>query len=483
MNILIVDVGTSSMRGILYCDDGKKILIRRIKYRPVYRQNGWVEQPASDFSGALTELLKAASSGGTDVDAVAVTAQRSSVIPVDKEGLPLADAIMWQDNRTLEIGKELHAYNQRVKYLSGASINPVFSGSKMLWLKRNKPQIYNKAFKLVNIPEYLLHLMTGEFVSDHTYGSRSNLMNIRSREWDKELLEIFELDEKYLCRLTSPGDIAGYLTPSYAAVTGMRSGIPVISSGGDQQCAAIGNGAYKNGNISVVTGTGAFLATTCDNVPEDLEEDMICNCASVRGKYIIEANVLTCCSAFDWFCRNFYGCESIDYEGINRDLEGIYENISDCIVLPYFQGKYSSGDKPVKAFIGNITLGTEKRELLKAILEGIFMEIDNNMCKMKKYIDINCAYISGGLTNSRVMNQMQADIYGMPLYRMNDAESTALGAFLAARQGLGLGTVEDEFLRFQNLSGVEKYDHNIDMHKKYLAKKDFMNCLYKKIYG
>lgn len=483
MKILVIDVGTSSMRGILYRENAEPVMMRQIKYHPCYGSGGEAEQPAQEFQDALKKIISQTAQEETQVEAIAITAQRSSVVPVDQYGTALSNVVMWQDTRNSEICRRLGAHDARVSYLSGAVVNSVFSGSRMRWIKEACPGLYQKAYKLLNIPEYLIHVMTGEFVSDYTYGSRSNLMNIRTKEWDSELLEIFGIERERLCRLVPPGSVVGSLTSSFAGETGMRSGIPVISAGGDQQCAAIGNGACREGAVSVITGTGAFLTAACDSVPDDMDAELIYNCSSVKEKYIVEANVLTCCSAVDWFCRNIYGWEQNDYEKLNRDLEEISGEKTECMILPYFQGKYAQADIPVRAHIANLTLATDRKELLKAMLEGIFLEIDSHIQRMRKYMRIDCAHISGGLTRSDVMNQMQANIYGMPLYRMDDAEATALGALLVALDSLGEVPLEEGTAHIQKMKKIKKYTFDEDIHQQYLETKRSMDRLYQKIYG
>ena len=152
---------------------------------------------------------------------------------------------------------------------------------------------------------------------------------------------------------------------------------------------------------------------------------------------MLEANVLTCASAFDWFRRMFYS-DPQDYALISRELaEACLEN-SDEIVLPFFQGRSFGGWNPdAKAYFGNITLSTTRGEMLKALLQGIFLEVYNGILAFEEYVPVREAYISGGMTKSGVMNQLQADIYGIRLHRGKNSESTALGALLSALTAMG----------------------------------------------
>lgn len=488
MNLLVIDIGTSSMRGILYREDGRKTLIGQIKYKPDYGENHAVEQKPGDFEDACVSILRKFTAGWEfsmgGIEAIVLTAQRSSVIPVDQDGKPLFPAIMWQDTRNREICRNLEEYNGEIRTRSGSNVNCVFSGGKMSWFKEEYPDLYKKTCKFVNIPEYLMHLMTGRYVTDYTYGSRSNLMNLHTCTWDQKLLALFGIEEGQLCELHAPGEILGRVTGEFSNRTGIPEGTAVISAGGDQQCAALGHGVYEAGRCSVTTGTGGYLIALSDVLPEQLSEDVIWNYSAVPGRYILEGSILTCCSAFDWFLRSFYDWEKPDYEKISRMLEKKYDKKSSCIVLPYFQGRSTPiWNAKAHATFHGIDLGQDREDLLKALLEGIFIEIDNNMDHFRRYVELTQVSISGGLTGSAVLNQMQADVYGIPLSRLLDAEATANGAFMSAAVRTGLcASLQEAFHLVTRHTRSDHYVPNADNHKTYIKLKQEMNRLYQQIY-
>ena len=228
MNVLVIDVGTSSMRGILFDHQGKCLTVKQEFYQATYLENSWVEQNPADWENALYSILKQsvaeAENMGEKIDAISITSQRSSVIPVDENIRPLSNAIMWQDKRTNHICESMEHLNDKVFSLCGSRINPVFSGSKMMWIREERPEIYAKTYKFMVIPDYLIYLMTGRICTDYTYGSRSLLMNIRTHEWDDELLEIFHVEKEKLCELTEVGSVCGHTTKAFAEITGGNPG-------------------------------------------------------------------------------------------------------------------------------------------------------------------------------------------------------------------------------------------------------------------
>lgn len=480
MSILVLDVGTTSMRGILYDHRGRKLAVHQVKNHPKFEENGIVSEPPTDWSGntyeIVSELMK--TDEAKDLEAISVTSQRSSIIPVDKDGNPLMDTIMWQDTRNREICAGLEKYNQKLFRITGSRVNSVFSGSKMTWVRENCPEIYPKVYKFVNIPEYIMHLMTGGYDSDYTYASRSGLMDLYTKKFDEEILGLYRVEKDLLCTLHEPGTIVGKTNDLFKEKAGCPTGIPVITAGGDQQCAAIGQGVTESGNVSIVAGTGGFIIATCDEVPKNLKDNVICNCSSIAGKYVIEANVLACSAAFDWFAHEIYGMDSIDYAFTEAELQKESEP-TDCLVIPYFKGRGTPDwNSDAKAMFANVTLATRRSEMLKAMMEGIFMELANHLDAFSDYTKLKHIYVSGGVTSSRFLNQLQADVYGKEIINRTDKEATAKGAFLVASVSLGL--YPDVNTAFQATSDQDAVIYQPDRKKylTYLDKRDRMNQLY-----
>lgn len=486
MNILVMDVGTSSMRGILFSYEGKMLSEKQVLYHAIYMENGWVEQNASDWKNALYRIVKEtvekAEENRWKIEAIVITSQRSSVIPMDKSFHPLRNAIMWQDKRTNEICEKLNSQNDRIFSLCGSRTNPVFSASKMTWIREEQPEIYKKTEKFMVIPDYLIYLMTGEVCTDYTYGSRSLLMNIHTHQWDDELLEMFRVEKKKLCQLIEPGSICGVTSEEFAKITGCVQGIPVITAGGDQQCGAIGQGVIKKGVLSITAGTGGFLITTTDEVPKNLAQDVICNNSSIKKQYVLETNVLTCCSAFDWFCKQFY--ENFNYEDLNNELANSPIGANGCLCIPYFQGRSTPDwNNLAKGIFANITLATTKADMLRSLLEGICYEIGNGIDTLKKYLEISDIYVNGGLTNSDPFNEIQCNVYGKRLIRRGKSDATARGALMVAARTLGFyDSMEKAFQTIAKSTDVKTYIPTKEVSLQYKEYKAQMNHMYKKIW-
>ena len=484
MSILVLDIGTTSMRGILYENNGEKIALSRRENHLVFLGDSLIEEDPREFEDNTLSIIRELTLTYPKelISAVAITAQRSSVIPVDESGQPLLPAIMWQDTRNSEICRQLAVHDPQLFQLTGARVSTVFSGSKMTWVRRNQPEIYRNVHKFLNIPEYVCHGMTGEFVSDRTYASRTGLMDLRSGSWHPELLNLYEVEEDKLCRLIEPGETAGFVTEEYAEKSGLRAGIPVLHCGGDQQCAAVGHGIVTEGDVSVTMGTGGFIAAACDTLPDVLSDRMIWNRSAIAGSYILEANVLSCGAALEWCARELYGMDVIDYSVLEAELNK--ENfVSSCLVVPYFSGRGAPDwDPSARAVFANVSTATRRSELFKSTMESIFMEIASHLNDFEKEVPVNRIFCGGGMTASPALNQLQADVYGRPVYCTDDPEATALGCLAVALKGLGEYQSVSEARA--HLHGDEKLKEYLPDHEKtrqYEEKRKQMDALYQSI--
>lgn len=436
MNILVVDAGTSGMKGLLMNEKGDRLFAARRSYQPEFSGEGRVEQDAGDWSGALLEIMRETVCFAA-VHAIVLTAQRSSVIPMGADGQPLHNALMWQDIRNEGLCAALAERNRDIFPRCGTMVNTVCSGGKMAWLRENKPNVWRRTKKLVTVPEYLIHLMTGEYRTDTTYGSRSLLMNLRTRRWDDTLLSIFGVERDMLCPLSEPGTVVGFVSPGFGKLCGLPSGIPVISAGGDQQCAALGLGMISSGTVSVNLGTGAYLTEAAETLPTELRRDMVYGVSAIPGQYMLERSVLTCGCAIDWLLDILYGKR--EYALVDAALQKSPPGAGGVLCLPFFQGRSAPDwDSGATAFFGGLSLSATREDMLRSLLEGICFEIAEHLFDMERDVPVNGIRTSGGLTRSERFCQLLADFLGQTIIVSHQEDATAAGAWINAVIALGI---------------------------------------------
>ncbi len=494
MCIVVIDVGTSSMRAIVYDHLGNKRLVRQKKYRPVYKSDICVEQNPQEWKDALTSLLKECADGmeknDYKIDAVSITSQRSSVIPIGKDDQPIGNAIMWQDKRSIPLLKEIAKESEQIFQKAGSRPNPVYTASKIMWLKRNMPKIYKNSRRMAVIPDYLIHEMTGEWVTDATYGSRSLLMNIKTLDWDETLLKIFEVDRDKLNTIVRQGSIAGFVRKEFASITGLRTGIPVITAGGDQQCGAMGSGSVSLGHVVVSAGTGAYVVTTTDHISDNLNGSINCNVSGIPGKYILEGSILSCASALDWFLRLLYGMRDENrhsvYRQLNQEVKEVFTKKHIPYILPFFQGRGTPDwNSKAKGGVLDLTLDTCRGDLVCSLMESLAYEIDENIKLMERYGDpVKRVVLSGGMANSEAFNTVLSNVCERKIYHYKDSEATAAGAWISAAVTMEIYKDHEEAFK-QIRKNQECFCNNFseESARRYKERNICYKEIYRRVYG
>ena len=486
--IITVDIGTTSMRAILYDTDGRPLHIDQRENIPQFFDDGRVEQDPAAWQTIIGAVLgscaQAATANGVTPLGVALTAQRSSVIPVDREGTPLHPAIMWQDRRCAALAQAMDEYNPLVYGKTGLKISPVFSALKMTWLRRNRPDVWRKTYKMIGIQDWVVYLLTGRFVTDQTFGSRTNLLDLETRSWDPELLSLFEVDPGMLCDLLEPGAVVGALTTAIAQSTGLTAGLPVVSAGGDQQCAALGLGLFAGGRAVSNTGTGSYLIGHTDRPALDERMRLSCNVSAVPGAYIVEAAVLTSGTIYRWFAESIFGSQNDPggpFAAINAAAQEAPAGCNGLLLLPHFKGCGSPyWDPDAKGVFFNLTLSTSRGEMARAILEGIAAEMRESLELIEKLCGaIASVTVSGGLTRADLFNQIQSDVFERTVIRLKNDEATSLGAWIAGAVALGVEERHDAaFARINDATAARYYRPDPTLQPIYQRQRHQSRALY-----
>jgi len=440
--LVCIDIGTTSLRAVLFDSRGRARHVEQRGSAPDYGPGGCVEQDARTWHDGVIALLRAcaeaAATQGLEPACVSVTAQRSSVLAVDADGTPLHPMLMWQDTRAAGLARELAAGADAAVYQrTGLRISPVFSAVKMAWLRRERPEAWRATHKLLGVQDWVLWLLTGRFVTDHSLASRTNLLDLDTLDWCPQMLALFEVPRERLCELVPPGSVVGGLLPAVAAATGLAGGLPVLSAGGDQQCAALGLGLFTSRHAVANAGTGGFLIGHADHPLHDPLRRVSCNVAAVPGAYIVEAALLAAGSVHQWFRRLL---ADADVATLEAEAGRAPAGCDGVLLLPHFEGCGSPHWDPVArgAFV-HLDLHTSRGTLARAILEAIAYGFKDGL----DVIETLCGpvaevHVSGGMTRSALFNRIQCDVLERPLLRFGGNEATAQGAWIAGCVATGL---------------------------------------------
>ncbi|HDD64703.1 MAG TPA: xylulokinase, partial [Firmicutes bacterium] len=260
-----IDVGTTGVKIILIDENGKVVATSTEEYPLFTPRPGWAEQNPYHWWDAtvkgLRKLLFKAKIKKEKIAGIGLTGQMHGAVFLDKSNRVISPAILWCDQRTYQECEEI---NDKVgkKRIFKITCNPVLTGfqaPKILWLRKNRPDKYEKVKKILLPKDYIRFLLTGEFATDVSDASGTSLFDVRKRKWSYEIIEKLGIDKEFLPEVFESTEITGKITKKVAEKTGLREGISVIAGGGDQAAGGVGNGIVKEGYVSVTIGTSGVV--------------------------------------------------------------------------------------------------------------------------------------------------------------------------------------------------------------------------------
>ena len=279
---------------------------------------------------------------------------------------------------------------------------------------------------------------------------------------------IFSVKKQHLCDLIAPGSICGKTTQELQSLTGIPRSTPVITAGGDQQCAALGLGILSEGKLKCTTGTGSYLIAHSDTPILDEQKRFLCKIAAIPGGYNLEAGMLTTGTVYRWFLEQFYAGNTHEkgVEAINMEVLSSPPGANGVMLLPHFEGSGAPHWNPDDCGVFyRMNLSTTRADMARAVLEGIVMEMGENVALFKeKTGKVSHICISGGMTQFPEYNQLQTDIYDAKVVLHRNRESTSLGAWISAAVTCGLHTTyEDAFHAIQPPGSETTFTPNREM--------------------
>ncbi|HQX01814.1 MAG TPA: glycerol kinase GlpK [Anaerolineales bacterium] len=452
--IAAIDQGTTSTRCIIFNHDGNIVTVDQKEHRQIYPKPGWVEHDPLEIwsrtqeviNGALEKLTKDQKSNVSEIAAVGVTNQRETTLVWDKNtGQPIYNAIVWQDTRTDVICAKLakQGGQDRFRKKTGLPLATYFSGPKIKWILDNVKGARAKAQKgellFGNIDTWIIWNLTGEHVTDVTNASRTLLMNLKTLDWDDEILKVIGIPRAMLPKIRSSSEVYGDVK------TGQLRGIPVAGDLGDQQAALFGQTCYKAGEAKNTYGTGCFMLMNTGEKPVQSKAGLLTTLGYKIGDqkavYALEGSIAIAGALVQWLRDNLGIIEkSSDVEtlaGTVQDSGGIY-------FVPAFSGLYAPYWKyDARGAILGMTRYITKAHIARASLEATAYQTREVLDAMEKDsgVKLTALKVDGGMVFNELLMQFQSDILDVPVVRPKVAETTALGAAYAA--GLAVGFWKD----------------------------------------
>jgi glycerol kinase len=451
--ILSIDQGTTGTRSCLIDVENFSLVGQvSLEYPQIYPKPSWVEHNLNDIwstvESTIKDLLKKHNVQPNAIKAIGITNQRETTCAFDKKGTPLANAIVWQDRRTSDFCQELRdkKLSEKIKEKTGLPIDPYFSATKMHWLLKNNSDVSHasssKNLLFGTIDSFLLYKLSGNVShkTDASNASRTMLMDLKTCDWDSELLEIFSVPRE---TLPSIEDSFG----NFGVTKGLSflpDGIPVTGILGDQQSALFGQAGFNKGDMKCTYGTGAFVLL---NTGPELVYSKSGLLTTVeykhKGKavYALEGSSYIAGAAVQWLRDNLKIVKkSSEIEPLAREIKDMAE-LKHIQFFPFFAGIGSPHwNAEAKGAIVGLTRDSSRSHIAYACLEGIAMSINDLLSAMKNDtgLPIKSLKVDGGAAANALLMELQATISETTIIRPKIIETTAFGAAMAAAIGAGL---------------------------------------------
>lgn len=455
-----VDLGTSGTKTVLFAEDGTVAASCTIEY-PLYQpQNGWAEQDPLDWWNAVCGTTKAviakAGISASEIKGVGLSGQMHGLVMLDKSGNVLRKSIIWCDQRT---AKECEEITQKVgaENLIKITANPALTGftaSKIMWVKNNEPEIYEKCAHILLPKDFIRYKLTGEFATEVSDASGMQLLDVPNRKWSDQVLDALQIDKSLLGKVYESLEITGKVTKAASDLTGLAEGTAVVGGAGDNAAAAVGTGTVQDGRAFTTIGTSGVVFAHTSKLSIDPKGRVHTFCCAVPGAWHVMGVTQGAGLSLKWFRDNFCHEEMIAAAGMKKDpyflmdkqAEEIPIGSDRLLYLPYLMGERTPHLDPNcrGVFFGLSAMHT-RQHLLRAVMEGVtFSQRDSVEVLREMGVSINEMLACGGGGSSPLWRQMLADVYGCPVKTVVSKEGPALGVAILAGAGTGVySSVQD----------------------------------------
>lgn len=492
-HILALDLGTTALKIILFDLEGRAIAKSTQEYTLHTPSPVEVELPVETYWNAfkqgVQEVLAKSKANPSHVRAIGISAQGETLIPVDANGDPLMNAIVWLDNRAQKEAEVLadHFGNDNAYKVTGqVEIVPTWPAAKILWLRENMPDLFRKVAKFLLIEDYFICRMTGRYVCEGSLICSTVYWDIIKQVWWDDMLKFLGITDSQLPEIRHSGEVVANLLPGVAAELGLNADTVVTTGALDQACGAVGVGNIAPGVISENTGAALAICATLSEATFDPSGRMPCHYHAIPNTYM--AHTFTTGGMVlrwfrDTFCQSEMHVAALSgadaYDLLSREAERVAPGCNGMVMLPHLQGAMAPESNPkAKGVFYGFTLHHEKPHFVRAIMEAIAFAVKRNLDALEDMgIEVKEIRSLGGGSRSSVWSQIKADVTQRPVCTMMNEEAGCLGAAMLAGVAIGAyRSLEEACLNMVDFK--KKYKPDATKAKVYRQAYNMYNDLY-----
>lgn len=486
-----IDIGTSATKTVLF-DDKMNVVCEAGFGYPLYQKTvGYAEQNPEDWAKAALDGIKAVIERSKvpngQIRGIGLSGQMHGLVMLDGHKKVLRRSIVWCDQRT---GKERHeitekAGAEKLISITANSAQTGFTLAKILWVKRNEPQIFAQCRHILLPKDYVRFVLTGILATEVSDAGGTQLMDIKKRCWSREILSVFDIDEGMLPALYESSVVSGCVNRETTERTGLKEGTPVVGGAGDQAASAIGNGIVCSDKISLTLGSSGVLFAATENPLIDPLGRVHTLCHAIPGMWHNMSVTQGCGISLKWFKDHF--CEEESRRAQERH-EDVYDSLFDLVsalpagsdglvFLPYLMGERSPHlDEHARGVFFGLTNLHTKAHLFRSVVEGVtFSQTECYEIMTSLGFRAKEVRLGGGGSKSPVWRQMIADNFNADVCTLHTSETGAMGVAILA--GVGVGLYKDvpaaceQFIRIKEKTtpthgAHETYQKNYTIYKK-----------------
>ncbi len=472
---LAVDLGTTGCRGIIFDSELNQLGAAYEEYGLITPKEKYVEQDA-ELWWELTcrtaqNAIKKAGVSGFDIKGISISSQGITVVPVDCNIRPLRNALSWLDVRAeREVQTIVGDFGEKFLYdTTGRRMAADYTIPKLLWIRENEPEIYERAYKFLMPLDFLIAKLTGRCVTDHSMASGTLMYDLRARTWSSEILKRYEIDSSKLPEILYSGECAGKILPEVAASLGLSEDCVVGIGAQDQKCAAHGVGLC-DGAMTISLGTAAAVTKLWHEPKTEINKESVSWCSYVSsGSFVTEGVIDTAGTCLRWVRDMMFKTD--DYSVIDSEAIEARERGCSVVFMPYMTGVKKDGNALEMAgcFFG-INMATSRGDIALAVMEGVAFRIRTVLEAMEAYGNVKKIILLGGGAKSKLWSQIIADAIGMTLEVPSVIEAAGAGAARLAAQAAGedIGALKTAYV-YEPTSLAAEYD---EKYKKFKLIKD-----------